>query len=518
LRRGLILAVAALLFVPAVALAAFSSGDKVTATLDGTVMGTLADGRVVVDTGSGVVVVDASKVSPQATPTPTPTVTATPTPTPTATPPSTGETLSHDPSFIDPTSYYARFSNGPSTSKSYFPILAYQMNLGQWSGLPARVTGMGVNGIYYGYDGTDQNNFNIAAANGLKAFISGSIGSRSNGQVVDGYAMYDEPNQDASPYRESAGTPSNDVGANKYIADANAYRSRDSTRPVVGNFTKDVFEWAWPASGWSTSDNEAHMRRQLGSLDITSADVYGWTDNWEWDQSSGNTGTNHIGAWVYGHMIDRLQYYNPNSPAYGFVEGVAAWGTPPTGSMTPNMIETAVWNLLAHGAQGWTYWPRDFYHNDDQPYSGATYTGEYSLFGDHQWDTQYARAKAVDADVKSNATALNSPTVSGISATGQNGVPVTALGKDIGDKLWLLAQADGDSSHPLSNTTSMTGTVTVPNSVPVGSVFDVLGENRSVSVDSSHHIVDTYGTTTEKPLYSSRSLTYGYAHHIYQQR
>jgi hypothetical protein len=333
--------------------------------------------------------------------------------------------------------------------------------------------------------------------------------------VVQGFTMMDEPNQDSSPYRESAGSPSNDVGAAKYIADADALRSRDSTRPVIGNFTKDVFEWSWPAAGWSTTDHEAHMRRELTALDLTSADVYGWTDTWEWDQSSGNTGTGHIGAWVYGHTVDRLRYFNPQAPAYGFVEGVAAWGSPPSGSMTPNMIETAVWNILVHGAQGFTYWPRDFYHNDDQPYAGATYTGEYSMFGDHQWDAQYNRAKDVDATVKANAPALNSPTVTGVSATGQGGVPVTALGKDQGGKLWLLAQADGNTSHPLSNTTVMTGTITVP-SAP-GVVFNVLGENRTVTVDSSHHIVDTFNTTTEKPLYSSRSLTYGYAHHIYQQ-
>ena len=45
--------------------------------------------------------------------------------------------------------------------------LAYHMNLGQWSSLPARVKGMGVNGIYMGWDGSNQQNFNIAAANGL---------------------------------------------------------------------------------------------------------------------------------------------------------------------------------------------------------------------------------------------------------------------------------------------------------------------------------------------------------------
>jgi hypothetical protein len=425
-----------------------------------------------------------------------------------------GGELQHDTSYEGP-AYYARWSNGPPTSQDHFPILAYHMNLGQWSGLPARLTGMGINGIYMGYDASNQQNFDIAAANGLNVYLHGSIGARSNSQVADAYTMQDEPNADGTSYGPKVGPPY--VGADRYVADANARRQSDPSRPIIGNFTKDIASWAWTPSGWTTAQWQEHRRRQVNALDITSMDIYGWTDPWEWSQGDG-FGTRHVAAWAYGHGIDRLEQINPNAPAYGFVECCADGNNPPGNTMMPGMIESAVWNMLAHGARGFTYWPRDFYHADDEPYAGATFTGEYSMFGDHQWDAQYDRAKAVNARIKANARKLNAPTVTGISATGQNGVPVTALGKDDGGKLWLLAVADGNEAHPLSNTTPMQGTIQLPAAVAPGTVFDVLGEGRTVTVNASRQIVDTFGTTTETPTYDGRPLTYGYAEHIYQQR
>jgi Bacterial TSP3 repeat len=420
--------------------------------------------------------------------------------------------LPHDPAYIGP-GYYSRWPNGPSTSPDYFPILAYHMNIGQWSGLPARLRGMGVNGIYMGWDGSNQENFDLAAANGLSILLHGNLGGRANSHVVDAYTMQDEPNADGTRYGPKVGPPY--VGADRYAADANAQRQQDPSRPVIGNFTKDVAAWGFPAPGWTKAQHEEHVRRQLNALDITSMDIYGWTDPWEWTQGSG-TGTKHIAAWVYGHGIDRLEHFNPRAPAFGFVECCADGNSPPRNTMMPGMIESAVWNMLVHGARGFTYWPRDFYHPDDQTYAGATFTGEYSMFGDHQWDAQYNRAAQVNAQIHANARKLNSPTVAGISASGENGVPVSALGKDDGGKLWLLVQADGNESHPLSNTSPMRGTIQLPSAVAPGTVFHVVGESRTVTVNASHQIVDTFGTTTETPTYSGTPLTYGYEHHIYE--
>lgn len=96
---------------------------------------------------------------------------------------------------------------------------------------------------------------------------------------------------------------------------------------------------------------------------------------------------------------------------------------------------------------------------------------------------------------------------------------MTVLGKDFGGKLWLLVIADGNEAHPMSNQSSMTATITVPDVISAGTVLNVVGESRTVTVDASHQFTDTFGTTTETPT-SVRSippLTYGYQHHVYQQ-
>lgn len=112
---------------------------------------------------------------------------------------------------------------------------------------------------------------------------------------------------------------------------------------------------------------------------------------------------------------------------------------------------------------------------------------------------------------------LNSPTVAGIRAGSSTRVPVAALGKQVHGKLWLLVQADGNGTHPLSNTAPMTATITLPNSVPAGTVLDVVGEHRTVTVNSRHQFTDSFTITTETP-FSGNPITYGYQHHVYAAR
>jgi hypothetical protein len=453
--------------------------------------------------------------------------------TPPTDPPPSGTSFTYDPAFVGP-DYYDRWSKGPSSDPTYFPILAYHMNLTQWSGLAARVTGCNVNGILMAYDQSADYIMQAAIDAGLDILGIASLAQwhelpannidtvypTQNG-VITAYAMSDEPNQGDSVYEKYGdGTPALDTGAQTYVADSNAQKAADPTRPILGNFTKDVMEWnnGGPA-GWTEAEVEQHNRTQLNSLDIASGDVYGWADEYEWHQDDPTFGTGHVAAWVYGHTIDRLRYYNPNVPAFGFVEGCRSGDG--VNTIMPGMIKAAVWNLLVHGARGYTIWPRDFYGTGIVLYPGADeFIGEFNMFADHQWDTQYTAFQQVNAEVKALAPQLNAPTVLGCSATGTGGVPVTTLGKDDGGKLWLLVQADGNTSHPLSNQASMTATITVPTVIAAGTVFNVVGESRTVTVSAGHTFTDTFGTTTETPPATVRTippLTYGYAHHIYRE-
>jgi hypothetical protein len=432
-------------------------------------------------------------------------------------------TLTHDPSYVGP-SYYGRWSQGPPTDPAYFPIMAYHMNLAQWATLPQQLADSGINGIDWGYDDPGQTNLDIAHARGWHCFANhgGDIDTAyTNTDVVGGYVMFDEPNQTGSPYDPSGTNGATDPTGHAYAADVATQKTADPNRPVTGNFTKDIMDYAFPPSGWTDAQWSAHMGRMIAALDIPVADIYAWTDPYEWDQQTPPAPPgNHYGAWIYGLTIRRLRGYNPSAPGYAMVEVTDNYAGPgpPNNTATPEMIETAMWQIIVNGGRGIVIWPRDFYYSDDVFEPGASFIGEASLWGDQTWRPQRARLTTVAAKIKQQAASINSPTVLGCSATGTGGVPVDVLGKDVAGKLWMLVQASGNDAHQFSNQTTMTATITVPGVIPAGTVFNVLDESRTVTVNASHQFTDTFGTTTETPLLSNGvSWTYGYKHHIYVQ-
>jgi hypothetical protein len=439
----------------------------------------------------------------------------------------------HDPAFVGP-AYYDQWSKGPSSSLGYFPILAYHMNLAQWSGLAARLVACNITGILMAYDQSADYIINVAVANGLEIVGIGSEAQwhedpannidavyPTQQSIISSYSMSDEPNQGGSVYALDQGTPADDAGAELYIEDANAQKAADPNRPIMGNWTKDLNEWnnGYGPPGWGEADVEEHHRRMMAAIDIGSFDAYAWIDENEWYMDDPGFGTRHVGSWIYGHLIDRIQYFNPDVPAYGFLECTRSGDG--VNTIMPGMIKSGAWMMVAHGARGFCYWPRDFHGTDVVLYAGADeFITEFSVFADHQWDTNYAAMQQVNGEILSHAVAINSPTITGCSATGTGGVPITVLGKDVGGKLWMLVMADGSETHPMGNQTPMTGTITVPSVIAPGTVLNVVGESRTVTVGAGHTFTDTFGTTTETPWPLIRPippLTYGYAHHIYEE-
>lgn len=469
----------------------------------------------------------------------------------------------------------------PTGDPSYFPNYLWDVNLSQWtqsscSGgcttwLSKQIVNSSINGIddEYSYKTATQSNLNIAASNGLGYFVNVCSPNstpttwatsctlptwNSNSQVIKAWTMQDEPDSDPTrayyannPPQCSAGTAGSptpwiggtpDACSGKYQKDANLIRAADSSRPIFGTLTKDVMDWASPPTGWSEAQRQQHIGTILNSLDIENTDNFGWTDSYEWSQAT-RAGTGHYGAWIYGHAIEQLHNYNNKILAYGTIEYANAEGTN-CNTMMPGMIDSAVWDTLVHGGRGIVWWGWDMWDNPQSPaicnnvnpknssggytadtadnrYPGASYNQTFAGLSDHQWDSQADMVSRKNAEIKANAVALNSPTVTGISATASDGTPMATLGKDVSGKLWLVAMADGNTSNPLSNTAPMTATITVPSVVPTGTVLTVVGENRTVMVNANHQFTDSFGTTTEQPMYvpGTPSITYGYAHHIY---
>lgn len=396
---------------------------------------------------------------------PRPTVT-TPAPTPTGTatggPPSGA--LPHDPAYVGP-KYYSAWKAGLPSDPAFFPVGVFDQTPQRpdRGATAADYQAWGANTFVglYTYGDSPWTAQALAAAKARGMYTIGAAtpdadsfpgGSANRGNLV----QPDEPEGRVPPAT--------------YDADARKAKQQDPERPTYGNFTKGM------VYAGSTSDLQLYCK----NIDITSTDIYGYTDPWE-------AGGPHSGAWVYGLGIDRQQQLCPGKAAWGFVETTRPFSQSKD-RITPDEAEQAVYNVLVHGGRGVEYFIHDF----------AGGGGEYALMTDAAAAPVKTRLAAVNAWIRTNAPALNAPTVSGVTVRSSTAVPGTVLPKDVGGRLWLLAQADGDAAHTRSGATDLT--ITVP--VRDGTVLDVVGEGRTLTVKGGA-VTDTFGP---------------YQHHIYRAR
>jgi hypothetical protein len=483
----------------------------------------------------------------------------------------------HDRSFVGP-SYYSQFSNGPSTRMNYFPIGAWQEDITGTTGaaLAQRTAAMGVNFLDMESNACSVD-LDAAHTNGLTMQATYSSPSHTcpgspcgsithplgcfsgvlNSDDLWGHTLYDEPNTWSYPYAMETcanrppilSDPSQDTCAKLAIDNTAALSAADPGRLIFGTLTKDLFPWEeYPPPGWDTANCgtgtnvpvtngprggttnwrncfEKHQSMLMSGMSILAADIYGWTDPYEGSDSEiARTGScGHCGAWVDAYALDRLRYYRSGIPVLAFLSLTHS----DHNSMvdTPAMIDADVWDAIAHGARGIIWWTADLASDAPHtPIAGMNCSSYWDAICDSFWRSNYDAAKKADAQIKNNAVALNSPTVTGCSATmasgTPSGTPFATLCKNINGsgQLWMLVTADGDINRQMSNTTTATANITLPNEIPAGTVLDVLGENRTVTVNSRHQFTDTFGTVSIShgaDWTCGCTVTFGYQHHIY---
>ncbi|MEU6156265.1 hypothetical protein ABZ816_40475 [Actinosynnema sp. NPDC047251] len=278
-----------------------------------------------------------------------------------------------------------------------------------------------------------------------------------------GYVIADEP--DMNKVYGDVFHP--DMQPSAIVAKAEGVRAKDPSRPTYLNFG------VWMGTpgggvgyGHIEKTYEEDMRTYCSAADIASADYYGWTHPDRGDR---------VGAFSYGAVIDTMRKWcGPDKPLYGFVET----GHPHTHgeTITPDQLESAVWNTILHGATGINYFAHSFYTEGKGEYSSVLTRPEIT-----------AKVKAVNARLKSLAPVLNAPNRPGVTARGDNAVPVSVLHKDALGARWVIAQTDGNTSLPRS------GSARVEITVPVESgTATVVDENRTVPIENGK-IVDDFG-------------------------
>ncbi|GAA3884256.1 hypothetical protein GCM10022243_56280 [Saccharothrix violaceirubra] len=278
-----------------------------------------------------------------------------------------------------------------------------------------------------------------------------------------GYLVVDEPDMNVA-YGDQFHA---DMWPSAVLKKSNEVRAKDPSRPAFINFG------VWMGTpgggvgyGYIEKSYEEDMRTYCQAADIASADYYGWTHP---DRNE------RVGAYTYGEVLDTMRKWcGPDKPLWGFVET----GHPHDKGelITPDQLESAVWNTILHGATGINYFAHSFYTDGKGEYSSVLTRPEIK-----------ERVKAVNARLKALAPVLNAASVPGVSAKSRNDVPVSVLHKKASGARWVIAQTDGNATLPRS------GKATVEITVPVSSgTATVVDENRTVPIVDGR-IVDDFG-------------------------
>ncbi|MBB5959408.1 hypothetical protein FHS29_006029 [Saccharothrix tamanrassetensis] len=389
---------------------------------------------------------------------------ATPPPVPQAVPPPPGPVVE----------YYEKWANGPNPTgdPKVFPINVWMQD-------PSSVENGGKIGKAYPEIGID---FGIGLwedewwylrqegllETGWRVYadpkrVDAVLADTAHARNYVGYLIADEP--DMNKVYGDVFHP--DMQPSAILAKADRTRAKDPSRPTYLNFG------VWMGTpgggvgyGHIEKSYEEDMRTYCSAADIASADYYGWTHPDRGDR---------VGAFSYGEVIDTMRKWcGPDKPLYGFIET----GHPHTHgeTITPDQLESAVWNTILHGATGINYFAHSFYTEGKGEYSSVLTRPEIT-----------ARVKAVNARLKSLAPVLNAANLPGVSAESGTDIPVSVLHKEAEGGKWVIAQTDGDTAHPRS------GSARVEITVPVSSgTATVVDENRTVPIENGK-IVDDFG-------------------------
>ena len=338
--------------------------------------------------------------------------------------------------------FYGQFSNALPSSPGWFPI-----------------------GVWGSYNHT-QANRDLDAAAGINTYVWVADNSFMPAIRADGrFKVIQDHNNRTNVGAETAGWSLGDevdmccgppgfLGGNGY----DMLTSNHSKLPVDGrlrytNYGKGVMFWE--------TDADAAKFVNLPFLGVVSNDIYWFTDPNERSRAGYRV------AASYGKTVDRMRYLDgldgQRKPIWNFVE--AGWPFTESAaqggrSIQPAELRAAVWHSLIAGARGIIYFQHSF---------GGPCIGDHHVIRSNCEGTR-AMVSAVDAQVKSLAPVLNSPTVTSGSSASQG---IRTMVKWNGQNLYVFAGSTGAGS---------TGQIDIPC---VGDASaSVLGENRTVPVSA----------------------------------
>ena len=348
--------------------------------------------------------------------------------------------------------FYARFPNPLPTAASYFPIAVWG-SYAHDAGNVAKDRSLGLNTYVWVADSSARYMANIRNAG---MHVLQSVDNPANvGSETSGWLLSDEI--DMTQGESACPSALNSLRAQMH----SSHRGL-----VYDNYGKGVIFW----------HRDAQAACFVNYDDVNSADVYWFTDDNVCSSSS--EGPRFYGleraltqaecrrARNYGDVVREMRRFDalngsPRHPVWAFVEVAYPMGNGM--AITPTQARAAVWHSIIAGARGIIYFQHSF-SGPCRMHHALRETGCGGVYSAIQ-----QKIRAVDAQIKSLARVLNSPTVTSRFAASRS---VRAMMKWSGSKLYVFA---GSAENASSRATF--GLRCIGNAKAT-----VLGESRRVPV------------------------------------
>ncbi|MDE1859941.1 MAG: hypothetical protein KGH67_05455, partial [Candidatus Micrarchaeota archaeon] len=327
---------------------------------------------------------------------------------------------------------YCNWTNGPSTSSSYFPIGVWDTSPGDAS----EYEKIGIN-LFVGDYGSMWSASDYSSNNTQVILPAGSSSAPFN-HAITGWDLPDEPDVSCTP-------------ASTVLGWYSTNKSRDPTRPIMVNFGQgaSLLGYAINTSGDGCVASASYFKQASSGADIVSSDLYPVADGHPNDLQG------------IAQEVDNLKSWQPNKTIWTFIE--AADNVETNGvSMTASQIKSEAWMALIHGSQGIIYFDHDNCYSGGGCHEQGIFAGGFS-----------SAIGAIDANITALASVLNSQTVAnGTQVSTSPSTTVDTMVKDYNGNVYLFA------IESLDKATTATFTV---NGLTTGTAT-VIGENRQIQI------------------------------------
>jgi hypothetical protein len=352
---------------------------------------------------------------------------------------------------------YTKWSRGPSSDPSFFPIAV-------WLQSPSRAAAYREAGIntYVGlWRGPTEAQLADLKTAGMKVICDpNEVGLKHlDDPTIIGWMHGDEPdNAQALPGGKGYGPP---IPPARIVEDYQRIRAADPTRPVLLNLGQGVAWDGWHGRGVRTNHPEDYPEYVKGG-DIVSFDIYPACHSNP--AVAGN-------LWYVARGVERLvDWAGKDRVTWNCIECTRI--SNPTTKATPEQVRAEVWMSLIHGSRGIIY----FVHEWKPRFNEAALLDDPPML---------AEVTQINRQITELAPVLNRPTLRDRVrvSTGNPDAPVAVMAKEADGALHLFAVA--------MRAASTQATFEVPGLKGAHEVT-VLGEERTLKLEDGR-LTDQFG-------------------------